>query len=58
MRRLSERPGHDMCPGNFAERTPHKKISQISPYYEISDKLTSQVVDMRMEYDEKHKTIS
>lgn len=30
-RKLSERPGDDMCPGNFAERTPHKKILQISP---------------------------
>lgn len=34
------------------------KISQINPYYEISDKLTSQVVDMMLEYDEIHKSIS
>ena len=35
-----------------------QKISQISPYCEISDKLARQVVDMRLENDEIHKRIS
>lgn len=35
-----------------------QKISQIIPYYETSDKLTNQVIDMRLEYDEIHKMIS
>jgi len=30
----------------------------MSPYCEINDKLTSQVVDMRLENDEIHKMIS
>ena len=34
------------------------KISQLSPYCETSDKLTSQVVDMRLEYDEVLKRVS
>ena len=34
-----------------------QKISQMSPYCEISDKLTSQVVDRRLEYDEIPKNI-
>lgn len=32
-----------------------QKISQISPYCEISDKITSKVFDMRLEYVEIHK---
>ena len=35
-----------------------QKISQINPYSETSDKLTNQVIDMRIEYDEIHKRIS
>lgn len=35
-----------------------QKFSQISPYCEINDKLTSQVVDMRLEYDKIHKRFS
>ena len=34
------------------------KVSQFSPYCETSDKLTSQVVDMRLEYDEVLKRVS
>ncbi|MCY6488064.1 hypothetical protein, partial [Actinobacillus pleuropneumoniae] len=36
----------------------YQKISQINPYYETSDKLTNQVIDMRFEYEEIHKNIS
>jgi len=35
-----------------------RKISQISPYCEINDKLIGQVVDMRLEYDGIRKNIS
>lgn len=35
-----------------------QKISQINPYYETSDKLTNQVIDLRFEYEEIHKNIS
>lgn len=35
-----------------------QKISQIDPYYEASDKLANQVIDMRLEYGEIHKRIS
>lgn len=35
-----------------------QKISRISPYCENSDKLTNEVVDMRLEYEEIHKRIS
>jgi len=34
-----------------------EKISQMSPYWDIGDKLISQVVDMWLEYDEIHKRI-
>lgn len=33
-------------------------VSQLSPYCETSDKLTSQVIDMRLKYDEVLKRIS
>ena len=35
----------------------YQKISQINPYYEISDKLINQVIYMRFEYEEIHKNI-
>ena len=35
-----------------------QKISQISPYYKTNDKVTNQVIDPRLEYDEIHKRIS
>jgi len=35
-----------------------EKVSQLSPYCETSDKLTSQVVDTRLEYDEVLKRVS
>lgn len=34
-----------------------QKILQINPYCEIRNKLTSQVVDMRLEYEEIHKIV-
>jgi len=35
-----------------------QKISQINPYCKTSDKLANQVIDMRFEYDEIHKSVS
>ena len=35
-----------------------QKVSQLSPYCKTSDKLTSQVIDMRLEYDEVLKRVS
>jgi len=35
-----------------------QRISQLSPYCETSDKLMSQVVDIRLEYDEVLKRVS
>lgn len=35
-----------------------QKISQISPYCKISDKLTRQFGNIRLEYDQIHKNIS
>ena len=33
-----------------------QKIEQINPYYGTSDKLKKQIIDMRFEYEEIHKT--
>ena len=35
-----------------------QKISQINPYWKTSDKLTNQVIYMRIEYKEIHKMFS
>lgn len=40
------------------EETLCLKISEINPYFETSDKLTNQVIDIRFEYEEIHKNIS